>query len=149
SLSTSAGPGEMLGTMCRLLLAASVLVVTVAGARAQDACLTGESTLGDQRAIATLRTSTESVCPCDTAPSRGSWRRCAKTLLESSLVAGTLRAECEKPQKAAIKNAACGTNRVPCGRVQPDGKTPISCRVRSASACTDKSKYDETACTDQ
>ena len=139
-----------MGVMPRLSLwAVPVLVLIVTAAHAQDACLTGASTLGDQRAMATLRANTESVCPCDTATSRGNWRRCAKTLLKSSVVDGTLRGECEKAEKVIIKNAACGTNRAPCGRVQPDGKTPISCRVKAAGACTDKAKYDQTACTDQ
>ena len=140
---------SILDVMSRLFLSAMVLVLTVAAGHAQDACLTGDSTLGDQRAMATLRANTESVCPCDTATSRGNWRRCAKTLLRSTVVDGTLRAECEKAEKVIIKNAACGTSRAPCGRVQPDGKTPISCRVKAAGACTDKAKYDQTACTDQ
>jgi len=139
--------------MSRLFLSAVasvvVLVLTVAAAHAQDACLTGDSTLGDQRAMATLRANTESVCPCDTATSRGNWRRCAKTLLKSTIVDGMLRAECEKAEKVIIKSASCGTKRAPCGRVQPDGKTPISCRVKAAHACGDKAKYDQTACTDQ
>ena len=118
-------------------------------AHAQDACLTGDSTLGDQRAMATLRASTDSGCPCDGATSRGSWRRCAKALLKSTLGGGTLRAECEKTEKLIIKNASCGTHRSPCGRVQPNGKTPISCRVKGSGGCTDKTKYDQTACTDQ
>ena len=102
--------------MSRLFLSAVLLVLSVAAAHAQDACLTGDSTLGDQRAMATLRANTEDVCPCDTA-SRGNWRRCAKTLLKASVVDGTLRVECEKPEKVIIKNASCGTNRAPCGRV--------------------------------
>jgi predicted dienelactone hydrolase len=140
--------------MSRLLLAALLLVLTVAGARAQapaqDPCLTGASTLGDQRAIAALRADTETVCPCDTATSSGRWRRCAKTLLKSVLAGGTLRAECEKTQKLDIRNASCGSSRTPCGRVQRDDKTPaISCKVKKATGCTDKSKYDQTACADQ
>ena len=135
--------------MSRLLLSAFAIVLAVTGARAQDACLTGDSTLGDQRAMATLRANTESVCPCDTATSRGNWRRCAKTLLKSSLADGTLRAECDKPEKVIIKTASCGTSRAPCGRVQPEGTTPISCRVKNPNGCTDKTKYAQTACTDQ
>jgi dienelactone hydrolase len=137
--------------MSRLSLSAvvPVLVLAVAAAHAQDACLTGPSTLGDQRAMATLRANTDSVCACETATSRGSWRRCAKTLLKSSVVDGTLRAECEKAEKVIIKNASCGSTRAPCGRVQPDGKTPISCRVKAPRSCRDKAKYDQTACTDQ
>jgi len=135
--------------MSRLLLSAFAIVLAVTGARAQDACLTGDSTLGDQRAMATLRANTESVCPCDTATSRGNWRRCAKTLLKSSLADGTLRAECDKPEKVIIKTASCGTSRAPCGRVQPEGTTPISCRVKNPNGCTDKTKYAQTACTEQ
>jgi hypothetical protein len=131
--------------MIRSLLLA-LLLLTAAGAHAQDACLTGASTLGDQRALATLRTDTDGVCPCETAASRGSWRRCARTLLKSTVAGTTLRAECEKTAKGVIKGATCGSTRDTCGRVQPDGKTVISCRVKKAPSCTDKAKYGQTAC---
>ena len=134
--------------MPRTLLLA-VLFIGTTTARAQDACLTGASTLGDQRAIATLRTDTETVCPCETAASLGKWRRCAKTLLGSAVAGNTLRAECEKTVKLLIKGASCGSARVPCGRVQPTGTVPVSCRVKAQSGCHDRPKYDQTACDEQ
>jgi dienelactone hydrolase len=132
--------------MVRLSPLVLVLLLTAGGARAQDACLTGTSTLGDQRALATLRADTETACPCETAATRGSWRRCAKTVLKAAVAGATLRAECEKTAKGVIKGATCGTTRDTCGRVQPEGKTVVSCRVKRTSACTDKSKYDQTTC---
>ena len=48
-------------------IARSVLVgllLLSPAARAQDACLTGDTTLGDQRALAALGTATEAACPC-------------------------------------------------------------------------------------
>jgi dienelactone hydrolase len=127
----------------------TLLLATAGTAGAQDACLTGASTLGDQRALATLRSDTEGACPCATATARGSWRRCAKAQLQSALAGATVRAECEKTAKAVIKGATCGTAKETCGRVQPEGKTVVSCRVKKASSCTDKTKYDQTACTEQ
>jgi len=131
------------------LLVAVFFALAVPGARAQDACLTGGSTLGDQRALATLRTDTETVCPCETATSRGTWRRCAKTLLGAAVAGETLRDECEKTARLVIKGATCGTTKTPCGRVQPDGKVVISCRAKKDASCTDKPKYDQTPCTEQ
>ncbi len=48
----------------------------VSSASAQDACLTGASTLGDQRALADLRVDMETSCPCASAVSR--WCRAGK-----------------------------------------------------------------------
>ena len=136
--------------MSRTLSLAALLIAATAGmARAQDACLTGASTLGDQRAIATLRADTDTGCPCATASSRASWRRCAKLTLASALAGDTLREECEKTVKVIIKGATCGTSRIACGRVQPTGTVPVSCRVKPETRCTDRAKYDQTTCDDQ
>ncbi len=131
------------------LLLSSLIVLAAGTAHAQDACLTGGSTLDDQRAIVTVRADTESVCPCATATTRGRWRRCAKNVLASELGDGTLCAECQTTVKRIIKGAACGSSRVPCGRVRPAATTPASCRVKAATACRDRPKYDETACAEQ
>src|SRR5262245_6494192 len=125
--------------MIRILVLVVVLLATAA--RAQDACLTGASTLGDQRGLATLRTDTEDACPCEAATSRGSWRKCARTQL-AAVVGAALRTECEKTAKQVIKGATCGTTKTACGRVQPEGKTVVSCRVKKSASCTDKRKYD-------
>jgi hypothetical protein len=54
----------------RIALIALLGSLTVsAAAQAQDACLTGDSTLADQRAFAALDAATETVCPCDAAAS--------------------------------------------------------------------------------
>ena len=119
----------------------------VAPARGDDACLTGSSTLGDQRAIATLRADAESVCPCATASSRGAYTRCTKNVLTSEVAGGMVRAACTKTLKGLFKNATCGTTKAPCGRVTPTTDVPVSCRVKRASACTDRKTYDQTACT--
>jgi predicted dienelactone hydrolase len=135
--------------MARILFLAVLTLLAAPTARADDACLTGPSTLADQRAIATLRADTESVCPCATAVSRGGYRRCTKTVLGSTVVGGTLRQACEPTMKKLFKTSTCGTNRATCGRVQPAAATPVSCRVKAASACTDRPKYDQTACADE
>lgn len=135
--------------MARILFLAVLTILAAPTARADDACLTGPSTLADQRAIATLRADTETVCPCATASSRGGYRRCTKTVLGSTVVGGTLRQACEPTMKKLFKTSTCGTNRATCGRVQPAVATPVSCRVKAASACTDRPKYDQTACADE
>jgi predicted dienelactone hydrolase len=134
--------------MARLLLLAVVLFGTQV-ARAQDACLTGDSTLGDQRAIASLRASTENVCPCDSAASRSKYRSCAKNVLGAAVGGGELRAECESTVKKNIKGATCGSTRDTCGRVHSTASAAVSCRVKNADACKDRTKYDQTPCPDQ
>ena len=123
--------------------------LTVAPAFGEDACLTGASALADQRAIVTLRTDTDARCPCATAASKGTYRRCGKDVLEAALTGATLRTACQTTVKRDIKTASCGTNRIPCGRVQESAVTPVSCRSKAASACIDRTKYDQTACDEQ
>lgn len=134
--------------MARLLLLPLVLLAASA-AFAQDACLTGASTLGDQRAIAAWRADTEGVCPCETAASRGAYRRCAKTTLGALVADGGLRRECQTTAKRIMKGATCGSTRATCGRVHTTADVAVSCRVKNAAACTDRPKYDQTACTEQ
>ena len=57
------------------------LLVLSPMARAQDACLTGDSTLADQRAFAAFGTATEAACPCADAASGEAYQRCAKKVL--------------------------------------------------------------------
>lgn len=132
--------------MVRSLRLAVLALLVALPVHADDACLTGTSTLGDQRAIATLRTDIDTVCPCATASSRSGYRRCGKILIGSSVVGFTLRAACEATAKKIVKGATCGTTRATCGRVQPAAATPVSCRVKTAAACTDRPKYDQTSC---
>lgn len=132
-----------------VVAALTLLVVAIDPAGAQDACLTGESLLGDQRAMAGFRTDLESVCPCATATSRGAYKRCARTLVASTVTAGDLRQECERTARRVIRDASCGTLRVPCGKVRPDGSVAISCKVKRAATCVDRAAFDQTACADQ
>jgi dienelactone hydrolase len=113
---------------------------------AQDACLAGTSTLGDQRGMDRLRSETESACPCASADSRATYRRCAKTLLADLIAAGTLREQCETTARRNLKGAACGTVNEPCGRVTQGAEVPVTCRIKRADACTDRAGRDQTAC---
>jgi predicted dienelactone hydrolase len=131
----------------RLVATAVLLAAAIRSARADDACLAGASLLGDQRAIATWRTDVDATCPCATAASRGHYRKCAKTVLDSLVVDGTVRTACNATAKGIIKGAVCGSTRIACGRVQASSKVPVSCRVKPMPACTDRAKYDQTACT--
>jgi dienelactone hydrolase len=113
---------------------------------AQDACLTGASTLADQRGIATLRAGLESTCPCAAAESRNSHRRCAKAVLAAALADTTLRGDCERTGRQLIKGATCGSDRVACGRVRSTAAEPVSCKVRRDTACADTAQLEQTPC---
>src|SRR5262245_877142 len=96
----------------RHLLAIPLALLASGSAHAQDACLGGTSTLVDQRGLATWRATLETTCPCASASSRASFRRCAKGVVGTALGDGTLRAECEKTAKRTVKTASCGTRRL-------------------------------------
>src|SRR5262245_8689670 len=106
----------------------SYLLFLSAAAAAQDACLSGASTLGDQRAIATLRTNLEASCPCGTFTRRGLYQRCAKDVIATALSSSALRAQCADTAKKIRTGASCGTTKVTCGRFQADDDTPLTCR---------------------
>src|SRR5262245_43674491 len=107
--------------MRHILAAVLSSILAAAVVHAQDACLTGSSTLGDQRAFATLGVSTESSWPCDTAKTRRAWQRCAKDVLKTTLAGGVLRPECEKSAKKNLRGTSCGGQTVPCGSVPLSG----------------------------
>ena len=132
----------------RALLLAIALLGSAAVVRSQDACLTGASTLGDQRALVTLRADTETVCPCEAATGRSLWRSCARTVMKSVLGAGGLRPECQKTALRTIKTATCGSDRSTCGRVSSRASVPVSCRVKRAATCTGRASFEQTPCAD-
>lgn len=137
-----------------LVVAAFGIVVALSPAAAQDKCLTGASTLLDQRALVNLRTATETACPCASftgAPgaTASAYRKCASTVLKSALTAGDVRTECKKTAPAINKGAVCGSTKIACGRFTPTGKTPLRCSVKKASSCKDGKKFEENACTAQ
>ena len=127
----------------------TLLLALVAPARADDACLTGASTLGDQRGIAKMRADAESVCPCATATAHGTYKHCTKVIIQSELADGTVRAACGTTVKRVFKNASCGTTKEPCGRVKPTSDVAVTCKVKRATSCTDRPSYDQTACADE
>lgn len=130
-------------TAVLLALGLSLLALPALG---QDACLTGASTLGDQRALASFRADTEAQCPCASFSRRGEYQRCANGVVQAALGGGTLRLECEKTARAIRKGASCGTTRETCGRFRADDDVPLSCRVRTASRCRDRARFEENAC---
>ena len=136
------------------VLAAVVVAITLSSAVAQDKCLTGPSTLPDERALVSLRTATETACPCASftgAPgaTASSYQKCARTVLTNALKAGDLRKECKSNATATNKGAVCGSTKVACGRYTPKAKTPLSCKIKPSSSCKDGKKYEENACTAQ
>lgn len=138
----------------RLLALLVLTLVPPAAARAQDACLTGDSLLGDQRALAALRAATDAACPCASftggkGKNRGAYQKCAKAALAAAVGSAALRRECEKTAAAVNKGAVCGSGKVACGRHHPNAKHPISCRLKKAAACHDGRRFKETACTQQ
>jgi predicted dienelactone hydrolase len=127
-----------------------VFALSAAPALAQDACLTGAATLGDQRALAALRADTEAACPCAGAATRRDYQRCAQGVADTALMNATLRPECAQVARAIHVGASCGSNRTTCGRYRPDDDDePVSCRLKKASRCQDRPRYAQTACTAQ
>ena len=126
---------------------ALALVLIAAPTLAQDACLTGASTLGDQRAIAALRADTEAACPCAGAANRPEYQRCARGVSDAAIASAALRPECARVARDIRMGATCGTTKTTCGRFRPDDDDePVTCRVRKASRCTDRVRYTQTAC---
>ena len=134
-----------------ILLATLALTAT---AGAQDACLTGNSTLADQRAIATLRGAADAGCPCASFSvplGNRHYRRCVRDQIRTALDAGTLRRECLKTVRVLFRGAVCGTNRVTCGGYS-DGGDGLRCRLAAPSGpnqCDGRPGLTENACAAQ
>jgi predicted dienelactone hydrolase len=128
---------------------ALICIVLHAPARADDACLTGDSTLADQRSLASLTDATEATCPCAAASSGRSYQRCARDVLRDELAAGSLRPECQKTARLGLRGTDCGTAKVACGAAPASGDGSPSCRLSRASSCKDSLRVDRTACTDE
>jgi predicted dienelactone hydrolase len=129
-------------------------LVLATAAAAQDACLSGDSTLGDQRAIATLRESTDATCGCAPAvgaSGRRAFRRCAREAISDAIITSALRRECLSTARKLYKDATCGTDRVACGGIRTkDGE--VRCRIAAPSGhnqCDGKPGLVETACAAQ
>jgi len=138
-----------------LLVVASLLLVA-GPAAAQDKCLSGSSTLQDQRDLATLRSGIDAACPCASfggspGADRSAYRRCARTVRDQALAGGTLRKQCRMPATRGYFDATCGTiGKVACGRVTPASRTkPVSCSVKPADRCHDAAKFSENVCAAQ
>ena len=124
----------------RTLLAALLVVASLGSAgraRAADACRTGASELGDERALAAVR----AACDCDGAPSRAAYRRCAHDAVAVALATGALRTACRRTARVDVDSSTCGTARVACGRPSGAGG---ACRVTTGPACQGRAR---TACT--
>jgi predicted dienelactone hydrolase len=130
------------------LLAGGLLLLAQA-ALAQDACLTGASRLGDQRALVTWRDASDATCPCATATGRSAYRRCAKGSVATAISGGVLRLECRKEALRIAKGAVCGTTKVACGRVDADAREPVSCKTIPVTRCVDKPGKDQSTCSEQ
>jgi predicted dienelactone hydrolase len=136
-----------------LAVAVTTLLLAAASA-AQDACLTGASTLGDQRALGELRAATEASCPCATfaAPrGRHAYRHCARMAIKTALNAGELRRECLRTARELYYGSICGTNRVACGGFA-EAEREVRCRLAAPSGrnqCDGEPGRVETACDEQ
>src|SRR5262245_38016278 len=133
---------------------ALVTLALAASALAQDACLSGESTLGDQRALADLRTATEASCSCASFPAprgRQGFRHCARMAIKAAFDAGMLRRECLGTARQLYVGAICGSNRVACGGFN-EAENEVRCRLAAPSGrneCAGKPGLVETACSAQ
>src|SRR5262249_9951132 len=70
------GTSPGMRSLALVLLLSGVLVPSPCWA--DDACLTGDSTLGDQRSPAARAAPTDAACPCAEAASARSYQRCAR-----------------------------------------------------------------------
>lgn len=127
------------------LLIAALLGVASAASAAPSNCLTDTWTLGDQRALAALRTATEAACPCATFTQRGAYQRCARGVIDDAITSGALRADCRRTARDVAKGATCGSGKTTCGRVRRDDQT-FDCKLSRPTACTDTGRLDRTAC---
>ncbi|MBM4244806.1 MAG: hypothetical protein FJ148_13480 [Deltaproteobacteria bacterium] len=132
------------------------LLVLATPAAALEKCLTGGSTLGDQRALATLRADIDAACPCAAfvggpGADRASYRRCARPIRDLAITSGALRPECRATATRGYSDTTCGAvGKVACGRVQPSSKAkPVGCSVKPASRCASTARFTETACSAQ
>jgi dienelactone hydrolase len=133
------------GLACGLFMLAFAAV-----ASAQDDCLTGASTLGDQRALAALRDAVDAACPCQppgSATARREYARCTRDEIRSALEGGTLRRECARSARQIYRSATCGTNRVPCG-VPPDAGETATCRRAAPTGHNACDRPGENACSE-
>jgi dienelactone hydrolase len=129
----------LLGSSLAMLLGAST-------ALAADACLAGSAELGDQRALAAVRTATETKCPCATVASHKAYVACGRGAVTAAIQGGTLRGECETTARSIFRDSTCGArNRVACGRVYTDGT--VGCTIRKAAACRSRTRFAARACT--
>jgi len=102
-----------------------------ATATAQDSCFSGSSSLGDRRALATLRTAIDTHCPCASsigALGRRHYMNCVRAQITAALQATTLRPECADNARALYIGATCGTNRVTCAK-PATADAGASCRL--------------------
>lgn len=136
-----------------LLAAAGAVLLLAAPAAALEKCLTGGSTLGDQRDLAALRAAIDAACPCASftgqpGAKRADYRRCARAVRDQALRSRDLRLECRASATRGYADTTCGTGgSVACGRVTPTSKTkPVSCTIKRADRCQDGAKFSETAC---
>ncbi len=140
--------------MMAIMLAGLALLALASAARAQDDCLSGSSTLTDQRALATWRSAVEASCACASYTGgpgldRRAYRRCAKGVLDTSLANAALRTECRKTARAIYRGATCGTDRIACGQFKPASRKPVRCRVLGAGKCISKPSIEKHACSAQ
>lgn len=125
----------------------ALLLLFASAVRADD-CLSGTDTLGDQRALAALRTATETACPCTSFTTRGTYQRCARGVINAAIDSSALRQECLRTAKKIAKGASCGGDKAPCGRVRLSDQS-ASCRLARDSRCSDSGSVAKTACTEE
>lgn len=138
-----------------LLTLVTALVLAGAGAgEAADKCLSGASTLGDQRALRALRAAIDAACPCaeftgEKGRNRAAYRRCARQVRDAAFATGGLRRACRAVATRGYHDTTCGApGRVTCGRVRPAAKKrPITCRITTPDRCRDGARHQENACT--
>src|SRR5262249_36521244 len=91
-------------------IAALLMLLLARPALAVDRCLQGTSELGDQRALAELKSAIDETCLCTGASSRTSYRSCAGGVRDAALKAGILREACRAEATSSYTDSTCGSH---------------------------------------
>jgi pimeloyl-ACP methyl ester carboxylesterase len=132
------------GRLAPLVLALAFAALPAAAA---DRCLGGAAATQDQRDIAAVRLAVESACPCAAALSRGSYSRCARSVVDQAVAGRTLRGQCRVTVSGMERHSSCGSpGRMPCLVNRPGAKHPLRCKIATAAQCADGATVRRTPC---
>jgi predicted dienelactone hydrolase len=129
-----------------LLALAGLALLSPTTTHAAPACLAPEVSHTDRRDLSALRGTAEGACPCASFTSSRDHRRCTGPVLRAALDTATVRPECRREAKRALRRATCGTDKVACGLVKEPAGEFRKCAVRRAQRCTSRPTLTAAPC---